>query len=103
MDAPLTPLDGMTPIVLADLMLTAPLRRRANMVILQPGGGGRYHLMVKRGSLNLLTNLLGAVCLTIPKFVTSLPQWIGGRVAGVKPSRISSVPWSLIHAMAIPS
>src|SRR5437868_4629441 len=52
MDGPLTPLDGMTPIVLADLMLTAPLRRRANLVVLQPSGS-RYMLLVKRGSLNV--------------------------------------------------
>ena len=40
-------------------MLACPLRRRANLVILQPHGDG-YTLIVKRGSLTLGTFLFGA-------------------------------------------
>ena len=49
-------LDRVTPVMLADLMLACPLRRRANLVVLQPDpASGDYALIVKRGSLTVGT------------------------------------------------
>ena len=59
MDTSPTLLDGISPIALADLMLMVPLRRRANLVVLQPEDQ-RYLLHVKRGSLSLGTFDLSA-------------------------------------------
>ena len=49
---PLVPLEGIGPVGLADLILSCPLRRRANLVVLQPNEDS-YALLIKRGSLTL--------------------------------------------------
>jgi len=53
------PLDQVSPVMLADLMMACPLRRRANLVVLQPEEDG-YSLIIKRGSLTLGTFHVGS-------------------------------------------